>query len=334
MRTWIKRVWLLVTAAVLIVTLGACNGMGDDSTIDLAQGDWASHEFHNQIVAFILEEGYDKTVDITTADTPVVTQSLINGDLDVNVEMWSDNVATYDEDLEDGHYHEISVNFDDNAQGFYIPAYLQEDYPGLQTIQDLPDYKHLFEHPEISGWDPDEDKAIIYGGPSGFAATGFLQNKFENEEDYGELIEHFDFWPLESTATLNTTLTDAYESEEPWVGYNWEPTWIMGLYDMVLLEDELEYSRDTHEEGVGNLPSQEVTVVVTDGFEERHPDVHAFLSHYETSSELTSEGLAYMQENDVDADEAAQWFLDEYEDLWTDWVPEDVEEDILSALDE
>lgn len=332
MTTLIKKTWLFLTVAVLSVSLGACSQ--DDSTIDLAQGDWASHEFHNQIVTFILEEGYDKEVEITTADTPVVTQSLRTGDLDVNVEMWSDNVETYDEDLENDEYHEISVNFDDNAQGFYIPAYLQEENPGLKTIQDLPEYKHLFPHPEETDWDPEEDKAIIYGGPSGFAATGFLQNKFENEDDYPELIENFDFYPLESTATLNTTLTDAYEAEDPWVGYNWEPTWIMGLYDMVLLEDELEYSKDTRDEGIGNLPPTEVTVVVTDGFESQHPDVHGFLSNYKTSSDLTSEGLAYMQDNDVSAEKAAQWFLRENEDLWTEWVPDDIESDVKSALEE
>ncbi|MFW6299239.1 MAG: glycine betaine ABC transporter substrate-binding protein, partial [Bacillota bacterium] len=297
----VKKLGLVFTAFLLIITIVACGeDFGeDDSVIKLAQGDWESHEVHNQIAKIIMEEGYDKDTDTVTADTPVVTQSLKTGDLDVNVEMWSDNVETYDEDLEAGEYHEISVNFDDNAQGFYIPKYLQEENPGLKTVQDLPEYKELFPHPEVTEWDPEEDKAIIYGGPSGFAATDFLENKFENDDEYSELIEHFDFWPLESTATLNTTLTDAYEDEEPWVGYNWEPTWIMGKYEMVLLEDEKDYSSDTHKDGVGNLPPTRVTVVVTDGFEDQHPDVHEFLSNYETSSDLTSEALAYMQDNDV-----------------------------------
>ena len=33
-------------------------------------------------------------------------------------------------------------------------------------------------------------------------------------------------------------MISAIERGEPWVGYNWEPTWVMGLYDMTLLEDE------------------------------------------------------------------------------------------------
>jgi glycine betaine/proline transport system substrate-binding protein len=42
--------------------------------------------------------------------------------------------------------------------------------------------------------------------------------------------------------------------------------------------------------------------------------------------------LAYMQENDAEADETAKWFLQEYEDLWTKWLPEDIAGKVQEAL--
>ena len=329
MKNFFRRITLPILAITIVFTLAACGG----DEINLAEGDWESNEFHNQVAKLIIEEGYGHSVNITQADTPVITQSMITGDLDVNLEMWSGNIPSYEDDLAEGRYEEVSVNFDDNYQGLYIPEYLLDDYPDLTTIQALVDHKELFPDPEVNNWDAEEDKGVIYGGPSGWADTAFLQNKFENEEDYPELVEHFEFRPLESTATLNSTLMSAYQDEEPWVGYNWEPTWILGQLDLYLLEDEIDFVSADDERGRGNLPPQDVTVIITAGFRDRFPDVTDFLSHYETSSAITSEALAYMRDNDATPREAAIYFLTEYEDLWTQWVPEDVENNVKAAIE-
>ena len=39
-----------------------------------------------------------------------------------------------------------------------------------------------------------------------------------------------------------------------------------------------------------------------------------------------------MQLNEVDADETAKWFLSEYEEIWTKWVPEEVASKVKGAL--
>src|SRR5699024_12375253 len=61
-------------------------------------------------------------------------------------------------------------------------------------------------------------------------------------------------------------------------------------------------------------------------------DVVEFLSNYETSAELTEAALLYMIENDVDHIEAALWWLEEYEDVWTEWVSEDIAEAVKESL--
>ena len=333
-----KKLSLLFAALALTITIAACDLESDEDwdteleTIVLGEGDWLSNEFHNQVAKFIIENGYEGyEVEVSVIDTPLLIQSLRGGSVHANLEMWSDNMPSYQDDLAEGYYEEVSINFDDNFQGLYIPQYLQDANPGLQTIQDLPDYKHLFPDPEISNWHEDSHKGIIIGGPSGWAVTDFLERKFSNEDLYPGLVEHFEFRTSESTTLLNTTLMSAYDNEEPWAGYHWEPTYIMGLLDMVLLEDDLDHDTDT---GAGNPPPQNVTVVVTGGFGDEFPDLYAFLSNYETSSPITSDALAYMTEEEASSEETAKWWLAENTDIWGDWVPEEVFNNIMDALNE
>jgi glycine betaine/proline transport system substrate-binding protein len=309
---------LAVLVAVLTLVLSAC---APEQTIIIGEGNWDSNAFHDQVAKIMIEEGYGVPVDVVPADTSIMVSGLISGDVNLSMELWSDNVLTYDSDIAAGSYVELSTNFDDNTQGLYIPAYLQEEYPDLVSVDDLIDYVDLFPNPEGG------DLGIIYGGPEGWSATEHLHNKMV---EYG-LDEYFEFKTIDSSATLNATLGSAYAQGEPWVGYNWEPTWTLGVYDMVLLEDS-EYSAEDFAAGIGAFPSVDVNVVVDATFEDNYPEVFAFLQNYETSSEITSSALAYMQENDLEAEDAAIWFLENYEDLWSEWVTEDAYNNIMEYI--
>jgi glycine betaine/proline transport system substrate-binding protein len=315
-----KKLLTLLTVVFSLFMVSACE---TQDTIIVAQADWESIEFHNAVVAILIEEGYGVAVETVPADTAVMVASLRTSDINLSMEVWSDNIPTYQDELDSGDLVELSVNFDDNMQGLYIPRYLAEQYPDLRTVEDLKDYVDLFPNPEGG------DKGIIYGGPEGWSATDFLTKKMEA---YG-LNEFFEFKTIDSSATLNATLAGAYANEEPWVGYNWEPTWALGLFDLVLLEDT-PYSEEDFEQGIGAFPTVRVTVAVDKTFEDNYPEITEFLANYTTSSEITSAALAYMQENEVEADAAARWFLENYESMWTSWVPSDVADSVKQALQE
>jgi len=318
----------IIGVALSLMLVFALSGCAEEAKeIKIGEGDWDSNAFHDQIAKFIIENGYDTDVNVVTADTAVMVSGMKTNDIDATLELWSDNVPSYQDDLANGDYEELAVNFDDNQQGIYVPTYLVEGEnalaPDLKTVEDLKDYAHLFPNPE----NPDE--GIIYGGPEGWSATAMLHNKMEA---YG-LDEYYNFKTIDSNATLSATLASAYAKEEPWVGYNWEPTWIMGIYDMTLLEDS-EYSPEDFEQGIDAFPAVKVTVCVNSEFEENHPEVYEFLSNYETSSAVTSAGLGYMQENEVEAEDAAMWFLVEHEEMWKPMVSEEAYDKIIEALSE
>lgn len=314
-----KKAFLFVSVFLLSLVLIACGG---SNTLIIGQGDWDSDAFHGQVAKYIIENGYDTQVEIQAADTPILISSLISGQIDATLELWTDNIPTYRDDIANGRYQELTVNMAGNPQGLYIPRYLQEEYPNLTHVRDLLDPEHvaLFTNPEYT-------KSVIYGGPTGWEVTQFFATKMEAYA----LDEVYEFVPIEVNAMLSATLVDAYRNEEPWVGYNWEPTWLLGMYDMVLLEDD-PYNPEDFAEGIGAFPEVDTTVGARNGLEDDFPEIYAFLSNYEFTSARTSDMLAYIQENDARFEDAAIYFLTNYEDVWRPWVSTEAYEKIVASL--
>jgi glycine betaine/proline transport system substrate-binding protein len=285
------------------------------------------------VAGIIMEEGYgDYSMDMVSGSTPVTLMGLRQGDIDVEMEMWTSNIIeVYNEALESGDIVELGVNFDDNAQGFYVPTYVMEGdaernidpmAPGLKTVKDLADYWQVFEDEE------DPSKGRIYGAIPGWKVDEIMRTKVET---YG-LDEYYNYFSPGSDTALSAVIVSSYERGEPIVAYYWEPTWIMGMLDMTLLEDE-PYSEELWNNGYAcEFEAMEITIAANAEFVERNPELAEFLSKYSTSSKLTSEALAYMRENETDERAAAVWFLENNEDVWTRWVPEDVTQKVKNSL--
>ncbi|GEN45980.1 histidine ABC transporter substrate-binding protein [Alkalibacillus haloalkaliphilus] len=316
--------------AVLIVTMGlltACNGQSSEGQepIVFADAGWDSLIFHNEVASVILEAGYDYETSQITGSSTAVWAGISDGDIDVHMEVWKDNLEDiYSEGIENGDFQKVSLNFDDNYQGFYVPTYVIEGdeergidpvAPDLKYVEDLPEYKEVFQDPE------EHSKGRIVGAISGWTVDEILHDAYLH---YG-LDDTFNYSRPGSEMAINSDLTNAYENGEPWIGYNYEPNWIMGQYDMTPIVEK--------EEGpLESIATQDIEIVVTSSLPDRAPEVTEFLSNYQTSSDITNEALSYIQNNDATPRDAAIKFLQENEELWTNWVPEDVVEKVQSEL--
>lgn len=302
----------------------------DKPALVFADAGWDSIQFHNAVAQYIIEKGYGYKTDVMPGSTPITFNGLEKGDIDIYMEVWTTNISNYDEAIAGGNVVELGVNFDDNAQGLYVPTYLIKGdpkrgieplAPDLKTVKDLSKYWELFKDPE------DKSKGRILGAIPGWDVDRILGEKIKN---YG-LIETYNYFSPGSDTALSTSMAKAYEKGEPWVGYYWEPTWVIGLYDMTLLADE-EYSEKLWNEGYQcEFPPVPCTIAVNKKVLDSAPEVVEFLRNYQTSSALTSEALAYMQQNNVDPKEAAQWFIQEYEELWSKWIPQEIVEKVKLA---
>ncbi|HBM74097.1 MAG TPA: ABC transporter substrate-binding protein [Clostridiaceae bacterium] len=319
-----------------LTALTACSskqsGTGKNKTLVFADAGWDSIRFHNDVATFILEKGYGYKTDVLSGSSATTFTGLRNGDIDILMELWGENIQDiYNEAIKNGEIVDVSINFDDNAQGLYVPKYvisgdpargIKPVAPDLKTVKDLAKYKDVFKDPE------DPSKGRIYGSPSGWSVDKMLREKVKA---YG-LDKTYNYFGPGSDSALSASIASAVEKGEPWVGYYWEPTWVIGKYDMVLLEDE-PYSKEKWENGYAcEFPSQKVTIAVNKDVVNKAPDAVEFLKKYKTSSDLTSKALAYMQDNNVGTKEAAEWFLKENEDIWTKWVPDDIASKVKQAL--
>lgn len=328
-----KKIGILFLVSVLMI-LSAC-GSSSDGELDkivLADAGWDSIRIHNSIAQIIMEEGFGYDTEVTAGSTAATIQGLRQGDINVYTEIWTDNIKElYEEATEAGDFEKVSVNFNDNNQGLYVPTYVIEGdaergiepvAPELRTVEDLKKYPEVFADPEDPG------RGRIINAPSGWAVAEAIDNKFEA---YGLEETMNNFMPGSDSSAV-ADLVNAYESGKPWVGYYWEPTLITAKYDLTLLE-EAPYDEATwNDSRATEFPPNDVVVAVHKDFKEQAPEVHDFLSNYETSSALTEEALVYMDENGADADETAVWWMNQHEDIWTSWVPEEVADKVKKAL--
>ena len=293
---------------------------------------WDSIRLHNAVAMFIAENAYGLEAEEVSGTTPITYTALKNGEISVFMETWSDNLATYKEDLSEGAIKELSLNFGDNAQGFYVPRYIIEGdaergiepmAPELKTVEDLKNYSSVFTDPD------DPSKGRIYGAISGWEVDKILRNKYTS---YG-LDEFYNYADPGSDSALAAAIASAYDKGEAIVGYYWEPTWITGKYDLVLLEDA-PYDEALYQEGKCACPSVRVTVCANSDFCVKAPEFCEFLSNYETSSALTAEALTFIQDTGATYEEAAVWFLKQHDELISKWLPEEKAELVRSALND
>lgn len=328
-----KRFTSVLLFLVLVFSLAACSSDGkkqENKEIAFADAGWDSIRFHNAVAGTIINELYGYTWSDVPGSTTVLHEGLVKGEIDIHMEVWTNNITNYDKDLADGKLKELGVNFDDNYQGIYVPRYVIEGdaergiealAPDLKTIWDLKNY------PEIFPDDDHKNMGRMYGGIPGWEVDEILNKKYYH---YG-LDENFVYFRPGSDAALSAAITSAYEKGEPIAAYYWEPTWLLGKYDMVLLEDE-PYNEEKYNNGETELPPVRVTVGMSNDFAKDHPELIDFLSNYKTSSALTSEGLAYMQDNDTDYMETAKWFLSEHPELIDEWLNQEDAQQIKDSL--
>lgn len=336
-----RKFYLTLFTVLLLAMITACGGSNDENseekakeieTIVFADAGWDSIRFHNSVAQTIIENGFDYKTDVISGSTATTIQGLREGDIQVYTEIWTDNIIElYEEAIDSGDIERLSTNFDDNDQGLYVPTYVIEGdsergieplAPDLKTVEDLKKYPEVFEDPEKPG------TGRIINAPSGWELEKNITEKF----DTYELNDTFTNFLPGSDAAIVASLVDAYNKGEGWVGYYWAPTAITAKYDLTLLEED-PYDKETWEKNSGTaFPPNDVVVGVHKDLPEQAPEVVEFLKNYETSSELTEDALEYMEDTDASSDEAAIWWMNEHEDIWTTWVSEEVAEKVKEAL--
>lgn len=309
----------IITITLLLIVAGGlfAGGEAEEKVETIIFGDvsWDSVQVHNRIMAFIIENGLTGyKADFMAGDTLPILNGVMQGDVDVDMESWHNNFPeVYEKGLKTGKFVDLGQNMPDAPQGWYVPRYLVEgpdaQAPDLKTVADLAKYAHLFPDPE------EPSKGQILGGVAGWAQMSLSQEIF----DKNNLEDTFNLTVMGSVTPIAATMVSSYKKGNPWVGYYWEPTAILGKLDMVRLEGS-------------EWPPALVHVLVHKSMPERAPDVVEILKAYSTTVAENNEFLQMMDDNNWSTQETAIWFLKNKEAVWTSWVSDDVETKVKNAL--
>ena len=319
---------LLISLVLISFTM---NGLAKDKII-LVDSGWDSIRFHNSVARTIIEKGYGYPTEDIPASSASIVLGLKQGDIDIDMEWWISGAGEmYWEAIKEGSIIEASVNINDNAQGLYVPTYMikgdsergiEATAPDLKTIFDLKNYWELFKDEE------DTSKGRIYGAPPVWVTDEILREKLKTYDMY----EFYNYFSPGSDSALSAVIAGAYEKGDPIVAYYWEPTWLMGMLDMTLLEDE-PYSDEKWNNGRAcEFKPTDCVIAINKDLPTKAPEVVDFLKNYHTNSAMVNAALSYMRENESDSRDAAIWFLKTREDVWTKWVPEEIVDKVKEAI--
>ena len=162
-----KSISILLLSGIILLTLIGYSGKDSslDKEISFADAGWDSIRFHNAVAGTILEELYGYSWTEVTGSTPVTHQGLLSGEIDAHMEIWSANIASYEDDLANNRFQLLSTNFDDNYQGVYVPRYVIEGDPERDIESSAPDLKYVWDLKKYPDVFPDDENA---GSRSGF----------------------------------------------------------------------------------------------------------------------------------------------------------------------
>ncbi len=301
---------------------------GPKETIVFGDLSWESALLQNRIAQYIVEHGYGYPTDVKFGSTMPLFEGLRRGDTHVAMEIWLPNQdEAWEKARAEGEVLSVGKSLGEDWQSaFVIPAYLQEQYPELDSVEDLsnPEFKALFQTAETG------DKARLVSCVIGWSCevVNAIQIQAYGLSDHVEIVNPGD------GAALNADLYGAYEQGEPWLGYQW------GTNDPALKLDLVRLKEPTYSDECWFTTKacayEDATILigVSPYLPALAPDVVEMLRKWDFNIGVYKAAVRWQAQNpDADTATTALWWLTENRAIWSQWVTDKAEAGILAALD-
>lgn len=335
-----KKTMIALAAAAAMYTVAPAALAADCGNVTMAEFNWASGELMANVDKFILENGYGCNVELVQGGTTQIFASMNEkGKPEIAGELWVNAVREPLGKAVDEGRMEILVKgpITGLGEGWWVTPAFAEKHPDLNTVE------KVLERPDLFPDSEDPSKGAFIGCPAGWGcqlSNANLFRAFKMEDKGWKLVDPG------SAAGLDGSMAKANERGEPWFGYYWNPTAMIGKYKMVLLPWEAEWAGSENWDGCIVKPEQEcadpkptsyteseVNTVVTKSFLEGGSEVaKEYLSKRVFPGEVMNEMLVYMGEEQASGADATIEFLQKHEDVWSKWVSPEVAEKVKAAI--
>lgn len=299
----------------------------DCGEVSITEMNWASAAVVTQVSKFLMEQGYgcDVTV-VPSATVPAITSLAETGEPNIVTEFWTNaGGEAYAKLRDEGTTVELTeVLSPGGVEGWWVPTYLAEAHPELTTIEGV------MANPELVG-------GQFNNCPVGWGCRILNDNLTRAVGIENAGIEIFNHG---SGETLAASMAAAVEAKEPWFGYYWAPTALLGKYDMTKVtigevdaevhERNQEEDRDAPE--ISDFPPSPVYTIVTAEFKEAQPEIADLMSKVTFTVDQMNAILAWQDENNASAEEAAVWFLTNNGEIWGEWLNDEASAKLAALL--
>lgn len=323
-------------AAAMLMTSTARAECGD---VNMAEFNWASGQLLANVDKFILEKGYGCNVELTVGGTTQIFTSMNEkGRPEIAGELWVNAVREIlDKGIAEGRLHSLNGGpITGLGEGWWVTPKFKKAHPELDSVE------KLIEHPELFPYAEDKSKGAFVGCPAGWGCQLVNANLFRA---YDMEAKGWTLVDPGSGAGLDGSLSKAAERGENWFGYYWNPTALIGKYDMQLLPFEAPFAgKENWDNCIAKSEQEcadpkktawtnsEVHTVVTDAFKKKSSVASDYMSKRVFPGAVMNAMLVYMADEQASGEDAAIEFLEKNKDLWKSWVPSDVATKVEAAL--
>lgn len=320
----------------LVCILGyGCRTESSCGSITIAQFSWASAEIAVHTQDLILRKGYGCEPELVQGNPlSTITSMAERGEPDIAPDVYLNNVSELvDQSVAEGRLKIAGrIVSDGGEEGWYVPAYVVEQYPELSSLEGV------LARPDLFPDDEEPGKGRLYTCPTGWACQVIDANLFRA---YGLEQAGFTRFDTGSGEALAAAIARAYERREPIFAYYWSPTSLLSRYEMHLLQGSRHdpatwpciVSPECENPARNYYPRSVILTLATPAFADRSPEHFDFLARMAWESDLVNRLLGWMDRYQATAQETADYFLRHHESVWMDWVPPEVATRVKVSLE-
>lgn len=307
-------------------------------TVTISEMNWPSAEFLANLDKVILEEAFGCSVELIPGSTVTTFASMESkGEPDVAPELWTNGVAErLEAAVEKGDIYVGTKLIEGASEGWFISEAIHKKYPELKTVDDVLARPDLFPNKE------DKSRGAFYGCPAGWGCQ--ISNiNLAKESAFNFDGNKFDMIDPGSGAALAATIAKASQRKEAWFGYYWQPTAVLYKYPMHKLDwgvahDQKDWDECTSKDIDCPNPKKngwtisKVHTAVTSDFKTANPVLMTYFDKRTYGMDTVGGVLAYMSDNQANGEDAAFYFLKNYENVWSQWLTTDQVNAVKKAL--
>lgn len=310
----------VLLVVMLVVFMGtSVTGLAREDPIILVENPWTASSLNVNVAKLILENELGYEVEIILLDESVQWAVIGAGDAHASLEVWPSghqkNVEQYINDL--GVVVNGGLLGPVGKIGWYLPTYM------------------LDEHPELATWEGflDDDNAALFAtaetGKKGQFLAGAPGWTQYDEQIIANLGLNLQVVYAGSEEAILAAVESAYRRQRPILFYFWTPHSIHAEYELtqVALPEYTDECYAGVEDGntediACDYPADELFKIFWAGLEKAYPDVFAFLSAMNYTTEDQIAMIAAVELDGLTVEEAAEAWIEDNEDVWRAWLPD------------